>query len=127
MSDAPAEQEVERSGGYIGKDASKDPSVRKTAKLIRRVGFALLALLLAWTVGPIFVAVIGGLMKGEVRDPVSHRSVDQDTQSNDCQVWGLDLLAMKEVAEGDGAEKWREHCGPTNPRIAERLFREDEP
>jgi hypothetical protein len=131
MSDKPEETggatEDERSGGYIGKAASTDPAVRKTAKLIRRVGFTFLALLLAWTVGPIFVAVIGGLMKGEVADPVSHRMVDQDTQSDDCRIWGLDLLAMKKLDPAHGSEKWRANCAEAHPLITERLSRSQQP
>lgn len=119
------EEPQERSGGYIGKEASSDPVVRATAKLVRRLGFAFLALVLAWTVGPIFVAVIGGLMAGEVRDPVSHRSVDQDTVADDCKVWGLDLLAMAD--SGDEIAQWRANCADAHPLIAERLSRSPKP
>lgn len=119
------EEEQERSGGYIGKEASTDPVVRKTAKLVRRVGFTFMALLFVWTIGPIFVAVIGGLMKGTVYDPVSHRLVDQDTRANDCKVWGLDILSMK-VGE-EQKTQWLENCGEAHPLIADRLSRSPKP
>jgi hypothetical protein len=74
-----------------------------------------------WTTIPVFIGVIGGLMDGDVRDPISQRTVDQDSEADDCHVWGLDLMASGNDAVPAQVEDWARHCGTHHPLIRARL------
>ena len=112
--------EGSRSGGYLGRPPSSDPLVVRTARLVRRVGFVVLAIVCLWTVIPIFIGVIGGLIDGEVNDPVSQQRVERTAHVNDCTAWGLELLVSKEQRMDERAV-WKERCGPSHPRILSRM------
>lgn len=118
-----ADEETPRSGIYMEFEPDQDPVVVRTARQVRRVGFALAFLCIIWLSLPINIAVVQGILNGEIIDPESKRTVEADVRVEDCLTWGHDLMANPQRAAEEERQRWLTRCGARHPELAGRLKR----
>lgn len=116
-------EETPRSGIYMEFEPDQDPVVVRTARQVRRLGFALAIVCIIWISLPINIAVVQGILNGAIIDPESKRTVEADVRVDDCVTWGHDLMAGPDLATEEERQRWLTRCADRHPLIAGRLKR----
>ena len=117
-----------RSGSYLGSNASSDPMVIATARLVRRIGYSSLGLFTVAFVVPLVIGVIFGVVDNKIWDPWTGQVVDQKAAIGDpthfrevsCYGQGIGLISRLNSSsppnEAD-IEKWTGVCGEREPKL----------
>ena len=126
----------ERSGSYLGGEASTDPVVIATARRIRRVGYVVLVIVTICLVLPLLVGVISGVLNNEAWDAWTGARVDTQSVEGDpghfnavsCNGAGVKLIdeigsvkpttpAQLKVSVGDKFKAWSGICAAREPNL----------
>ena len=112
------EEPQERSGVYFEGEASTNPKVIRTARMVRRIGYPIMVTLILYISVPVIVGVFQGIASNEVWDPWSKAPVDQAIPNHHrtvtCRGLGVALVAKMKTAErpDDAAlDQWASRCG----------------
>lgn len=103
-----------------------DDAIEQRARVIRRVGYPLLAIIAAWLTISMIVGAIIGLQRGEIKDPM--RSQPHADLVDRCQRWGQHLINTRQHLDDTDladwqlrVDGWRSHCATVAPTQAETL------